>query len=105
MPCATLGSSDTTTLAASIPIPPIGAPVDTIATLYGHLGVNVGATELHSDGFYPNLGVDKALQMVVLDRYTLGAPSNMPDNNQSFSNDYAGTKALAAAVQALPDRP
>ncbi len=101
--CASNGSSSSTvTLQAAVNAPPLGVPVDTIATQNGKRGVLLGDGIVADGGaFYPVLDPSKALQLVILNRATL-APATAVATDQSFANDAAGAQALFNVVKGLP---
>jgi hypothetical protein len=100
--CAGSGSSsDLVSLTAPVSSPPIGVPVDTIDVQNGMLGVNLGADTTTGGGFYPVQTSSDALQLVVLDRDTLGAPQNGVIQNRSYRNDSAGASQLLSDVKTL----
>ncbi|MFZ0044078.1 MAG: hypothetical protein WAK93_22405 [Solirubrobacteraceae bacterium] len=100
--CSVHGTnSATTTMLATVQGGPIGVPVDTIASNGGVLGVQVGVPGSGDGGqFYPVPTPSDALQLVVLDRHSLGSFDNT--SNQSFSNDQMGADQLLTAVERLP---
>ena len=86
----------TTTVSAALSAGPLGAPIDTISTSNGSLGVQVGSSGSAGSQFYPAPDRSKALQLVVLDRSTLAEEQNV-----SYGNDATGANALLSAIKRL----
>ncbi|MGO9754116.1 MAG: hypothetical protein ACLP22_22080 [Solirubrobacteraceae bacterium] len=88
--CEHTCSIHTISVTATVPATALGEPVQTIATVNGDYGVQVGSS------FYAAPDQQDALQLVVLTRNKLALVQN-----SSFTNDVAGSLGLLNAVTAL----
>jgi hypothetical protein len=87
--------SDRVAVSADVPLPPIGAQVNTLIASGGLTGVNVNGTLIAAQ-------TPGEVQLVVLDR---GDPANPPLYNQSFGGTAADIQAAVQTVKTNFDGP